>query len=150
VAAGEDQPEQVVADDALRLDHVDRLLGDVRPDCDSVPACGQLARRARRLPAQDVEGLAPRGDGEPGARVVRDAGARPADQRRDDGVLDRVLGEVEVAERPDEGREHAGALGPDDLGEPLRRRRHSPVVRGPFGIGKTGRISTLPRQAAGI
>lgn len=62
--------------------------------------------------------------------------------------LHRVLGELQAAQGPDEGRQHTAALVPDCLGESLLGTQ--PRTALPFFIGTTGRSSTLPRQAAGI
>ena len=55
---------------------------------------GALPARA----AYGVEGVAPGGHLEPGGGVVRRTVAAPGGERLDDGLLDRLLGEVEVAE----------------------------------------------------
>jgi hypothetical protein len=47
-------------------------------------------------PAEAVDRAIPGGRRDPGARVRRNAIPRPAFQRRDECVLDRFLGEVEV------------------------------------------------------
>ena len=67
---------------------------------------GQLLRareqlrlaRERLLAADPVDRAVPRGRDDPGARVRRRAVPRPALRRDDECVLNRVLGEVEVAE----------------------------------------------------
>jgi hypothetical protein len=52
------------------------------------------------LAAQPVDRPVARADRDPGRRVVRHARARPALERDEERVLDRLLGAVEVAERP--------------------------------------------------
>ena len=49
------------------------------------------------LPAQAIDRLAPRRGGDPGSGVGRLAVARPCGQRDGEGVLERVLGQLEVA-----------------------------------------------------
>src|SRR5690242_12773487 len=55
-----------------------------------------------------------RGCHEPGARVVRDPGLRPALERGDEGVLRQVLRETDVAHDPRETGDQAGRLDPPD------------------------------------
>ena len=88
------------------------------------------------LAAQAIDRLAPRRGGDPGARVGRHAVARPRGQRDGEGVLERVLGQLEVAaEMADQRGEDASGL----LAEgPLDRAAHIP------GTCITGRTSTWP------
>jgi hypothetical protein len=64
----------------------------------------------RSLAADPVEGPVARCGQKPGRRVVRHPVARPPLQRGCERILKRVLGEVEVAEGADQGREDAAAL----------------------------------------
>ena len=154
MTAGEDQPQQVVVHHAFRLDHVQYLLRRVGAFLRGRPGRRRLLHRPGRLVAEHVVGLVPRGDGQPGPRVVRHPGGGPGPECRDGRLLHGVLGELKITEGPDEGRQHAAALIPDRVGQPLLGAR-KPLLRnhwpaaGPL-IGNTGRSSTLPRQAAGI
>ena len=104
---------------------------------------GPLAqlRRPRAVPAQPVGRAVAGRRGEPGARSARDAVARPRRQRRGEGVLCAVLGQVPVAGHPDHGGHHLTPLVPvGRLGRragPVVGRRHSQI----------GRISTPPQRA---
>jgi hypothetical protein len=99
VAAGEDQLEPLVGDGGLLV--VGELLG----------ACEQLRLARERLLAPDPvdRRVAGRRD-DPGARIARRSLARPALGRADEGVLYRVLGEIEVTEDAAEDRDRACAL----------------------------------------
>ena len=88
-------------------DHVRALL----PRSVGVGLDQQRQLRAQcLLPAQRVDRLASGGRGEPGAGIGRDAVARPGVQRRDVGVLDALLGEVDVAGDARRRGEHEGPL----------------------------------------
>jgi len=99
MTAGEDQLEPFVGNGCLLV------LRDL------LSACEQLRLARERLLAADPvdRAVAGRRD-DPGARVVRDAVARPALGSPDEGVLYRVLGEIEVTEDAAEDRDRAGAL----------------------------------------
>ena len=138
MAAGEDQPQLVVAHDGVGQRR--RLAASNRS---GAHGRGLLARPLR-LTAQPVERPVAGDDRQPGARVVGDAVARPALQRRDGGVLHRVLGEVEAAERPGEGGEDP---------PPSTRIISASGSCGRLSPGpssSTGRTSTEPGQAPGI
>ena len=87
------------------------------------PGASARARRAPRAPARFSARLplaaepvdrAVAGDPrDPGAGVVGDAVARPALERDREGVLNRVLGEVEVAEDADQGGDRPPRLAPE-------------------------------------
>ena len=110
----------------------------------------RLAAVAGRLPAQPVERLvAGRGD-DPAARVGRDAVAGQRSRGDGEGLLDRLLGEVDVAEDADQGGD---ARGPDSsrktrsmLGPPIPTG--SGTCYAPPGSSWNGRTSTGPPQAA--
>ena len=73
----------------------------------------RVGRRSceRALAAQAIDRLAPRRGGDPGAGVGRHAVARPGGQRDGEGVLERVLGQLEVAaEMADQRGEDASGL----------------------------------------
>ena len=135
MAAGEDQAQAVVRHGAVVGVHV-VLLG-VQPGelREPVDAIGR-----RPLAPEPVDRLPPRRDREPGARVARDAVARPGCDRRGERILDRVLGELEVAGVADRGREHRGALLAPRVLDRGRRVAHP----------QTGRTSTAPYSALGI
>jgi hypothetical protein len=99
VAAGEDQLEPLVGDHGLLV--LRELLGP-----------GQQLRLAgeRLLPADPVDRRVPGRRDDPGAGIARGSVARPALGRADEGVLHRVLGEVEVTEDAAEDCDRAGTL----------------------------------------
>ena len=68
--------------------------------------------------AQRVDRLEAAGRHQPGARIGGHAVARPLLERRGEGVVQRLLGAVEVAEQADQRREHAARLGAVDGVEP--------------------------------
>jgi hypothetical protein len=65
------------------------------------------------LTAQAVDRPVARDADDPGARVVRHPVARPALQRSNEGLLDRLLGQVEVAEDADQRRDRPPRLSPE-------------------------------------
>src|SRR5262249_61253650 len=81
--------------------------------------------------------------GEPGGGAFRHAVARPCLECRDQGVLDAVLGQIEVMEAPDQGRGDTCSLLPKDVGHGGRdvsgAARHPPQR-----CTTAGRISTAP------
>ena len=105
VAAGEDQLEPLVGDRAHRVVATERL--------EPRAARGRPAPLSRLLAPQPVDRAAPRGQRDPRRRVGRHAVARPALERDDEGVLDRLLGAVEVAERPCQGGDRLPGLAPE-------------------------------------
>jgi hypothetical protein len=132
MAAGEHQPQAVVADGGLLA-----LLGRRRG-----VALGKHAQALdpvgdATLAAQAVDRPAPRRGGDPGARAGRDAVARPRRHRSGERVLEGVLGEPDVADLPDQRRENSGAL----LAEGPLDGVHA-VAGAPTSI--TGRTSTVP------
>ena len=83
--------------------------------------------RQRALAPQAVDRLVARDAGDPGARVVGHALPRPALERDDERLLDRVLGDVEVTEDADQGRDRPPRLVPEQAVDdrslaPLRGR----------------------------
>jgi hypothetical protein len=99
VATGEDQLEPFVGDDGLLI--VGELLG---------PREQLRLARERLLPADPVDGRVPGRLDDPGTGIVRRSVVRPAFGSADEGVLYRVLGEVEVAEDAAEDRNRASTL----------------------------------------
>ena len=75
-------------------------------------ACFRIAEIALNRPADTSHDL----------RIGRHALLRPLFQRGPDGVVQRVFGEVEVAEQPDEGREDVAGLAAVDRLEALVHR----------------------------
>jgi hypothetical protein len=154
MAAGKDEPQAVIGDQAL-LSHRRMLLGvHARELCQPVSAIGERASAA-----QPVDCSPSCSGRDPSARIRRDAVARPRRDRRGERILDRVLGKLEVADLPDECRQDPGTLlpeGPVDgerrvarTGAPRADRVHragtasSPTLAGaPMSI--TGRTSTEP------
>ena len=106
VAAREDQTQPVVFD---RFVARRRFVGDRLDLVDPV-----LERVEARAPADAVDRLETPGGYEPGARVRGHAFARPLLERRPERLVKRFLGDVEIAEQPDERREHASRLGTVD------------------------------------
>ena len=103
VAAGEDQREPLVGQGV----HV-FVLGRLCPG-------EQLGLALERPgPADPVDRSIARDGLDPGARPARNACAGPPLERRGERVLHRVLGELEVAEDADQGREDAAPLVPED------------------------------------
>jgi hypothetical protein len=104
VAAGEEQPQAVVRD------RVHGLVGLL------AAAQGlQLAQllRVAALAAQAVDRAVARGAHDPAAGVGRDSVARPAFHRRGECLLNGLLGQVEVAENPDQGGDRPSRLAPE-------------------------------------
>ncbi len=102
----------------------------------------QLGLAGERLLAPDpVDRAVARGRDDPRARARRRTVSRPALGGGDEGVLYRVLGEVEIAEDAAEDRDAARALVAVRTGE---------VVYAPFPEwSTTGRTSTVPPAASG-
>src|SRR5206468_3590426 len=90
------------------------------------------------LAANAVDGTAPGGGDQPGARVRGGAVTRPALGRRREGLLRGFLGEIEVAEEADQRSEDATPFVAEDA---LEDDQYSTI----------GRISMAPpRRAGGI
>ena len=112
VAAGEDQPQAVVGE----------LVGVTARSSPSAraararPASSVFASSVA-LAAQAVDRAVAGDARDPGAGIVRHAVARPALEGDDEGVLDRLLGEVEVAEDADQGRDRPSRLAPEQAVE---------------------------------
>ena len=68
-----------------------------------------LGQKAHMTP-QPVDRLVAADIDEPGARIGRDAFARPLHERRGEGILHGVLGELKVAEQADQRGQNAAAL----------------------------------------
>jgi hypothetical protein len=135
VAAGKDQTQPVVLQAGA--------LRDIRVFGLMIQPVGEL--RERRVEAgaaaKGVDGLEAADRDEPGAGVVRHPALGPLLQRRREGVVQRVLGEVEVAQQADQGGEDATRVGTVDLTHHLARDRgrsplhavracHTPMLTG--------------------
>jgi hypothetical protein len=119
VATGEDQPEAVVGHGGL----VDRVVVAIRDGRDRLEL-GQLVGVAT-VAAQAVDRAVTGGRRDPRARVARRAVARPAGECELEGVLNGVLGEVEVAEDADQGRDRAPGLVPERAGDVVAGRGYA-------------------------
>ena len=96
----------------------------------------QLA--AAGVPAQPVDRAPPRRRGDPAARVRWQAVPRPDAQRQRERILDRVLGDLDLPEDPDQGSHGpAGLLAEDpaDRGLPHTCRGNP----GPLDAGSVAR-----------
>src|SRR6266851_4628458 len=88
----------------------------------------QLA--ASDVPAQPVDRAPPRGGGDPAARVRWQAVPRPEAKRQRERILDRVLGDLDLPEDPDQGGHGpAGLLAEDPADRGLIHTRR--CVAGP-------------------
>ena len=113
----------------------------------------------RAVAAQAVDRPPPGGRGDPCARVGRHAVAPPGGHGRLEGVLDRVLGELEVADLADQRGQHDRPLLAERVrdggGDRVGRRRgaaHAGVFGRPSAHsagGITGRTSIVPLAGAG-
>jgi hypothetical protein len=100
VAAGEDETKPVIDD----IGWIDRCFGDHF----------ELARTFTLCLSKPIDSLeSPRGD-EPRSRVRRRALDRPALHRRRERILQRLLGEIEIAEEANEGGKDATGFGAVD------------------------------------
>ena len=167
VAAGEDQPQPVVDDRALVV-HGRLLMAGLLQPCQLGQALGAVGDGP--VPAQAIDRAPPGGGGDPCPRVGRDAVAPPHGDRPLEGVLDRVLGELEVADLADERGQHHRPLvakrardrGRDGVAR-LRGAGHvrsltsssvtstpaSRARRAHSSAGTTGRTSTVPQRVMG-
>ena len=136
VARGEDQPEEVVADD-LRVGIVPPIQGG------EAPVGGALLVVSLGVPAEPVDRLVPGDRGDPGAGLVGDPGPRPLLERDHERILHRVLGAIEVAEDAGEGGESRRRFGTErGLGRDLRQ---SEVLKSMHGW-----TTTRPSHVPGI
>ena len=139
MTTGEDQAQALVGNDPGPVDGgVGRQIGAA---FELAPAHRVLLRRPHPVMAKAVDGAAARGGEQPGRRLLRHAPARPLFEGPRDGLAERLLGEVEVAERPRQrGQDQAGLLAEHAL--ECRRTVHA--------LANTGRTSTRPVRAEGI
>jgi hypothetical protein len=108
MAAGEDQPQPVIADKA-RFGHREFL----RPVQTLHRGQPFGAIRDRLVAASSVDCAPPGGHRDPRCWIVRDAIAPPGRQRGLERVLNGVLGDLEVADVPDQSRQDGGPLVPE-------------------------------------
>ena len=98
MATREQEPEEIVLDRVVVVRASDRALegGDLgeRPEL----------LRVETPPSQTIDRLVLGGLDEPRDRLLRAAVARPLLDRSGERLLQRLLGEIEVTEAPDEGR----------------------------------------------
>jgi len=111
---------------------------------DKLRRAGEQLRLARKclLAPDPVDRAVSRGGDDPGAGARRRALAGPALRRLDERVLDRVFGEVEIAEDAAEDRDAARtlvAVGTDQV-----------VYSRYSELSTIGRISIVPERADGI
>jgi hypothetical protein len=97
MAAGEDQPQPVVADTVVTEIVAIVSVAHVRPHCHLL----QLGRTDRRA-AQLVDGAIARRRGEPRTRIAGQAVAAPSVERKRERVLHALFREVPVAGNADE------------------------------------------------
>ena len=122
VTAGEDQPQAIIDDRAL-FDHRPVLLL-----VEAYELCKALgAIRHRAVAAQAIDRAPPRRDREPRTRIRRNAVARPRRERGRIGVLDRVLGQLEIAHMTNQSRQHGRPLVAKRAGDRIRRRITQPT-----------------------
>ncbi len=113
VAAGENQPQPFIFDAVVHFVGTGPSL-----ELDQYLELRALDLEVR-VATQPVYGLVPGGPQQPRTRMLRHPVFGPALKRRHEGVLEHVLGELEVAHRPHEGRQDPAPRLADD---PLDRR----------------------------
>jgi hypothetical protein len=106
VAAGEEQSQPVVRDGG----HV-VAIGFHAGGCERLELAQLLL--VAPLAAQPIDRLVARRTNDPGGGVVGQPVARPALERRGERLLHRVLGEVEIAQDPDQRGDRPPRLPPE-------------------------------------
>jgi hypothetical protein len=106
----------------------------------------------RLVAAQRIQGASAGGGGEPGTRVGGDAALGPAGEGSDEGVLDALLGNIEITGQAHRRGQHERPLAtvrlgqrPPDLGRRLADLVHA--VGGAPEVSMIGRSSTPPPGA---
>src|SRR5215475_6939318 len=107
MAAREDQAQPVVLHRASPLIRRWRLILVVQQGSLSVPVV------PRRLPPELIDGAVLGGCRDPPARVGRQTGLRPASESNRERVLDRLFGDVNVAEEADQAGNAPAVLSPE-------------------------------------
>src|SRR5438045_812031 len=107
MATGEYQPQSIVFDllAVRKLGLIDDGIYLFRDILDRVES---------RAPTYAIDGLESAGRYQPRARIRGDAIAWPLLERCAKSVVQRLLGEVEVAKQPDQRREYAARFGTID------------------------------------
>jgi hypothetical protein len=110
VAAREDQAQPIIGDGHLVLGAAARFdRRKLRLDRRFAPElCGLVAQAPTT--AQPIDRPVPGRGGDPRTGIRRDASVGPDLERGDEGVLDGLLREVEVAQDPDERRDRPSLL----------------------------------------
>ena len=112
MATGEDQPEAIVGD-LVGVRHVRRWVRCAERRVGE----GVDTRAGAAGPAQVIQ-RPPSGRGEqPGARTIRDAIDGPVIERLLEGLLNHLLGRVDVAHDPQHRGNHPRVLEPEELGQ---------------------------------
>jgi len=133
VAAGEQQPQPIVADAALLTEWLLRL-GEGHRNPLVLLALG-------RAPPQAIDGPVPSDGRDPGTRILRNSVTPPPFEGRAEGVLRALLGKVPVVGEADQGRDDPSPFGPEGLGD----RRFDAVGY----ISQIGLTSIVPARAPG-
>jgi hypothetical protein len=127
MAAREDQSQSIVGDRHVGVAPTGLVgldAGELRLDR-SVPREFLRLVPQSSATAQPVDGPIARRRRDPRARVVRDTADRPGLERRDERLLDGLLGQVEVAEDTDERRDGSPRLVSEQAIDDLARGRVS-------------------------
>jgi hypothetical protein len=111
VATGEDETKPVILHGLHLLGHGRIVVagGEHRHLAEQFPSA--------RLAAQAVDGAVAGGRRDPPARVGRQTLARPLVQGDGEGLLHRILGDVDVTEDTDQGSHRSARLLPEDLAD---------------------------------
>ena len=146
MAAGEDQAKPVVREAAVAPEAHVVLLSSTLGE--GALELGELQRLAAR-PPDPVQRPIPGRGRDPGPGVPRHAVPRPRLEGGDERVGDRLLGEVEVAEDPDErGQDPTGFLAEGPLDVLADRVRDQPATRAAAlsgsSMSRIGRTSIEP------
>jgi hypothetical protein len=121
VAAGEYETQAIVLDTLVVVERL-RVGGD------GVDLVGNIVDGVEsRAPAYAVDGLETTGRDEPRARIVRYTIARPLLQRRLEGIVQRLFGDVEITEQADQRGEDTARLRAVD-GFYLRARKRGRIL----------------------
>src|SRR6185312_6363372 len=96
--------------------------------------------------SQPVDGAVACGGDDPAGGARRCAGGRPSSRRLDEGILDALLGQVDVSEHPDEDCDGAPVVLPEhalDAGLVDARRHAHPPASFRNGRTSTGSVVAL-------
>ena len=148
MAAGEDQAQALVGDGRVgrAVVRFRARLGDP----------SELAADLLEAPsaAQRIDGLVARRRDQPCTRIARRPLAGPLLERHRERVLDGLLGDVEVADQPDDDRQHAAELGAVEaldlcaIHRVAETRLAEPPTASEVGRGRPRHRSTLRRSYA--